>query len=83
LKKRKKKEKEKETRAAKSKRFENELTFVSFLTFAIQCFRYILSKPPTPLLAADVWFQIGFVLELQKEVSKREEHTERDRVSFC
>jgi hypothetical protein len=33
-----------------------------------QCFRYILQKPPRPLVQADIWFQIGHVHELQKDV---------------
>jgi glucose repression mediator protein len=38
------------------------------LTLCIKCFRYILQKPPRPLTQGDIWFQIGHVYELQKEV---------------
>ena len=34
-----------------------------------QCFRYIVSVPPTPLTEEDIWFQIGHVHEQQKDVS--------------
>ena len=33
-----------------------------------QCFKYILQKPPRPLTQGDIWFQIGHVYELQKDV---------------
>src|ERR1700733_8657162 len=35
----------------------------------LQCFRYIVSFPPTPLTEEDIWFQIGHVHEQQKDVS--------------
>ena len=34
----------------------------------LQCFRYIVSVPPTPLTEEDIWFQIGHVHEQQKDV---------------
>jgi tetratricopeptide (TPR) repeat protein len=35
-----------------------------------QCFRYIVSFPPTPLTEEDIWFQIGHVHEQQKDVRR-------------
>jgi hypothetical protein len=35
-----------------------------------QCFRYIVSVPPTPLTEEDIWFQIGHVHEQQKDVNQ-------------
>ena len=35
----------------------------------LQCFRYIVNSPPTPLTEEDIWFQIGHVHEQQKDVS--------------
>jgi hypothetical protein len=37
----------------------------------VQCFRYIVSVPPTPLTQEDIWFQIGHVYEQQKDVSRQ------------
>ena len=39
------------------------------LLISLQCFRYIVSFPPTPLTEEDIWFQIGHVHEQQKDVS--------------
>jgi general transcriptional corepressor CYC8 len=37
----------------------------------VQCFRYIVSFPPTPLTEEDIWFQIGHVHEQQKDVRRK------------
>jgi general transcriptional corepressor CYC8 len=34
----------------------------------IQCFKYIVNSPPSPLTEEDIWFQIGHVHEQQKDV---------------
>lgn len=33
----------------------------------LQCFKYIVQTPPTPLNQTDIWFQIGHVYEQQKK----------------
>lgn len=38
-----------------------------YLTFRLQCFKYIVNSPPTPLTEEDIWFQIGHVHEQQKD----------------
>lgn len=35
---------------------------------SLECFGHILQSPPTPLTEADIWFQIGHVYELKKDV---------------
>ena len=35
----------------------------------LQCFKYIVNSPPSPLTEEDIWFQIGHVHEQQKDVS--------------
>jgi general transcriptional corepressor CYC8 len=34
-----------------------------------QCFTYVIDMPPAPLETADIYFQIGHVYELEKNVS--------------
>ncbi len=43
--------------------------FVLHRRLTSQCFRYIVSVPPTPLTEEDIWFQIGHVHEQQKDVN--------------
>lgn len=38
----------------------------------LQCFKYIVNSPPTPLTEEDIWFQIGHVHEQQKDVRIRQ-----------
>lgn len=47
----------------------NRNRHVTYNLTALQCFRYIVSVPPTPLTEEDIWFQIGHVHEQQKDVS--------------
>jgi tetratricopeptide (TPR) repeat protein len=49
--------------------FEATITYLPN-THCLQCFRYIVSVPPTPLTEEDIWFQIGHVHEQQKDVNK-------------
>lgn len=41
---------------------------MDFTSNCWQCFRYIVTVPPTPLTEEDIWFQIGHVHEQQKDV---------------
>ncbi len=52
------------------------LTFLKTINF-FQCFRYILQKPPRPLGTGDIWFQIGHVCELHKDVTNAKDAYER------
>ena len=39
---------------------------------SLECFKYIMSNPPTPLTDLDIRYQIGHVYEQMKEVRTRE-----------
>ena len=47
---------------------ELQLWMLITCTHFLQCFRFIFQKPPRPLTQGDIWFQIGHVYELQKDV---------------
>jgi len=44
---------------------------------ALECFRFILQKPPRPLTQGDIWFQIGHVYELQKDFNAAKDAYEK------
>ncbi len=46
----------------------SKLLLFKFTLIFQQCFGYILQNPPAPLTEADIWFQIGHVYELKKDV---------------
>ncbi|GMF82205.1 unnamed protein product [[Candida] boidinii] len=47
------------------------------LSKALECFNYILNNPPAPLTQTDVWFQIGSVLEQNRDFNGAKEAYER------
>ncbi|GMF05846.1 unnamed protein product [Ambrosiozyma monospora] len=47
------------------------------LSKALECFKYILNMPPAPLTQTDVWFQIGSVLEQNRDYTGAKEAYER------
>jgi glucose repression mediator protein len=50
-------------------KYDNSLEVCIWKTLlTLECFGYILDNPPSPLSQGDIWFQIGHVYELKKDV---------------